>query len=111
MLRVANVRAVVQELETAFPEHRRPEPHEIGRAAIKQLDTGLALTGANIKVVIEHEWVRAEGTAATNTMRDEVIRRLCNVSGSRGVIDRVHLPTAAFFRQGEGGPYKEPSVC
>ena len=41
LLRVGNVRAVVQQLETAFPEHRRPEPPEIARAAVKQLDTGL----------------------------------------------------------------------
>ena len=110
LLRVGNVRAVVQQLETAFPEHRRPEPPEIARAAVKQLDTGLPLTGADIKVVIEHEWVRAEGTAATSALRDEVIRRLRNVNGSRGVIDRVHLPTAAAYREGEEAPYKETSL-
>lgn len=110
LLRVGNVRAVVQQLETAFPEHRRPEPPEIARAAVKQLDAGLPLTGADIKVVIEHEWVRAEGIAATSALRDEVIRRLRNVSGSRGVIDRVHLPTAAAYREGEEVPYKETSV-
>jgi nitroimidazol reductase NimA-like FMN-containing flavoprotein (pyridoxamine 5'-phosphate oxidase superfamily)/osmotically-inducible protein OsmY len=91
LLRAGNVRAVVQQLETAFPEHRRPEPPEIARAAIRQLDAGSPLTGTDVKIVIEHQWVRAEGTAASSTQRDEVIRRLRNVSGSRGVIDRVHL--------------------
>lgn len=93
LLRVANVKAIVQQLETAFPEHCRPEPPEIARAAIRQLDAGSSLTDTDIRVVVEHEWVRAEGTAATNALRDEVIRRLRNVSGSRGAIDRIHLPS------------------
>lgn len=110
LLRTANVRAVVQQIETALPEHRRPEPPEMARAAIRQLDTGSPLTGADIKVVIEHEWVRVEGGAATSELRDEVIRRLRNVNGSRGVIDRVHVLTAAAQREGEEVPYKETSV-
>ena len=99
VLRARNVRAVVQQIETAAPEQRRPEPPEVARAAIRQLDAGSPLTGANIKVVIEHEWVRVEGTVATSELRDEVIRRLRNVDGSRGVIDRVHVLTAATARR------------
>lgn len=110
LLRLGNVKAIVQQLETAFPEHRRPEPPEIARAAIRQLDAGSPLTDTDIKVVIEHEWVRAEGTAATTALRDEAIRRLRNVSGSRGVIDRIHLPSAAAYRESEEVPYKETSV-
>lgn len=110
LLRVGNVKAVVQQLETAFPEHRRPEPPEIARAAIRQLDAGSPLTDTDIKVVIEHEWVRAEGTAATIALRDEVMRRLRNVDGSRGVIDRIHLPSTAAYRESEEVPYKETSV-
>jgi nitroimidazol reductase NimA-like FMN-containing flavoprotein (pyridoxamine 5'-phosphate oxidase superfamily) len=110
VLRARNVRAVVQQIETALPEHRRPEPAEIARTAIRQLDADSPLTGANIKVVIEHEWVRVEGTAATSELRDEVIRRLRNVSGSRGVIDRVRLLPAAGYRHGEEVPYRETSI-
>lgn len=110
LLSAGNVRAVVQQIETALPAHPRPEPPEIARAAIRQLDAGSPLTGADIKVVIEHEWVRVEGTVATDAQRYEVIRRLRNLSGSRGVVDRIHLQLLPRNWEREEAPYKETSV-
>ncbi len=91
VLRVENVRAVVQQLETAFPVQRHPAATELARDAIRQLGQSPELSSASVKVVVEHEWLRAEGAAATPALKDEAIRRLRDVSGARGVIDRIHV--------------------
>lgn len=90
-LRVENVQAVVQQLETAFPLQRHPAPTELARDAIRKLGLSADLSPTTVKVVVEHDWLRAEGAAATPALKDEAIRRLRGVSGTRGVIDRIHV--------------------
>ncbi len=97
VLGVPQVQAVVQQLETRFPSQLQPAPAEIAREALLQLRHSPGVTDPGIKVVAEHGWLRLEGVANSRKTRDDVVRRLRGVKGSRGVIDRLHImgPAAA----------------
>jgi nitroimidazol reductase NimA-like FMN-containing flavoprotein (pyridoxamine 5'-phosphate oxidase superfamily) len=91
VLGVTDVRAVVQQLETMFPSQQQPTPAEVAREALRQLRQAPAALDPGIKVVAEHGWLRAEGLASSPKTRDEAVRRLRGVRGSRGVIDRLRV--------------------
>lgn len=97
VLGVPDVQAVVQQLETISPSQQQPTPAEIAREAVRQLNLSPRVADPGIKVVAEHGWLRLEGIADSRTTREEVVRRLRTVQGSRGVIDmlRVMEPAAA----------------
>ncbi len=95
ILGVENVRAVVQQLETQFPIEQHPAPAELARNAIRELKASLGVASGNVKLVVEHEWLRLEGTAATQEERADVIRRLRTIKGARGIIDRIHVKTVS----------------
>ena len=95
VLRVPAVRAVVQQLETAFPVRRQPTPAEVAREAVEQLRRALSRTDPGIKVVAEHGWLRLEGVASSHTAREEAVRRLRGIAGSRGVIDKLRVTSPA----------------
>jgi osmotically-inducible protein OsmY len=92
VLALDNVRAVVEQLETALPAQRREAPTDIARAALRELRGNSDPGDVEVKIVVDHEWLRAEGKAADIMSKEEVLRRLRRVSGVRGVIDRIQLP-------------------
>ena len=91
VLGVPDVRAVVQQLETVSPSQQQPTPAEIAREAVRQLNLSPRVADPGIKVVAEHGWLRLEGFADSRTTRDDVVRRLRSIQGSRGVIDKLHV--------------------
>jgi len=91
VLGVPDVLAVVQELETVFPSQQQPTPAEVAREAVRQLRLSPRVADSGIKVVAEHGWLRLEGVANSRKTRDEIVRRLRGVKGSRGVIDRLRV--------------------
>lgn len=95
ILGIESVRAVVQQLETEFPTEQHPAPAELARNAIRELNASLGAASGAVKVVVEHDWLRVEGTTATQEGRTDVIRRLRTVRGTRGVIDRIHVKTVS----------------
>jgi osmotically-inducible protein OsmY len=97
VLEVPEVEAVVQQLETAFPPQPQPAPAEIARDALTLLRQSPAVSDPGIKIIAEHGWLRLEGVANSRRSRDEVVRRLRGVKGSRGVIDKLRVmgPAAA----------------
>lgn len=97
VLGVPDVQAVVQQLETVSPSQQQPTPAEIAREAVRQLNLSPRVADPGIKVVAEHGWLRLEGVADSRTTRDDVVRRLRSIHGSRGVIDKllvIEPPTA-----------------
>ena len=44
-----------------------------------------------VKLVVDHEWLRAEGSARNVESKEEVLRRLRSVRGVRGVVDRIQV--------------------
>jgi nitroimidazol reductase NimA-like FMN-containing flavoprotein (pyridoxamine 5'-phosphate oxidase superfamily) len=91
VLRVPNVQAVVQELETRFPSYQQPTPAEIARDAVRQLCLPPRITDPGIKAVVEHGWLRIEGVANSQETRDDAVRRLRTIKGARGVIDKLRV--------------------
>jgi nitroimidazol reductase NimA-like FMN-containing flavoprotein (pyridoxamine 5'-phosphate oxidase superfamily) len=91
VLFVPGVQAVVQQLETVSPSKQQLTPAEVAREAVRQLRMSPAITDEGIKVVIEHGWLRVEGIAKSRASREEIVRRLLCIKGSRGVIDKLRL--------------------
>lgn len=91
VLGVENVKAVVQQLDTAFPAHDQTEPADIARTAVTALEALDQRARSNIRVVVENDWLRAEGTVESNAQREEAMRCLRTVKGTRGVIDRMNI--------------------
>jgi BON domain len=81
-----------------FPLQQQPTPAEVAREALRQLEQPPAVLDPGIKVVAEHGWLRVEGLASSPKTRDEIVRRLRGVRGSRGVIDRLRVlgPVTAY---------------
>ena len=91
LLRIPAVVAVVEELETMFPVSQDSMPSEVARAATAALRAGLGGVTPAVKVVLEHGWLRLEGTVQSEREREDAIRRLRGVGGVRGVIDRTRI--------------------
>ena len=91
VLGVRAVQAVVQQMETRFPSKEQATPTEVALEAVRQLQLPPRVTDPGIKIVVEHGWLRLEGIAKSRGIREEVVRRLRNVRGSRGVIDKLRL--------------------
>ncbi len=92
---VPDARVVVQEMETVFPSQEQPTPAEIARKAIRQLQLSPPIADPWIKVVVEHGWLRLEGVANSRTTREDNVRRLRSIKGSRGVLDRLRVMSPA----------------
>lgn len=91
VLSVPAVHALVQQLETVFPSQQQPTPAEIAREAIEELHQSPRIEDPAIKVVVEHGWLRLEGIARSAMIREDAVRRLRGLKGSRGVIDRLRV--------------------
>ena len=91
VLGIPAVQAVVQQMETRFPSKEQATPTEVALEAVRQLQLPPRVTDPGIKIVVEHGWLRLEGIAKSRGIREEVVRRLRNVRGSRGVIDKLRL--------------------
>jgi osmotically-inducible protein OsmY len=44
-----------------------------------------------VHVVVENGWLRAEGTVASPSLHDDIVRGLRQVRGARGFIDRISV--------------------
>ena len=82
---------LVQELETIFPASLQPTPAEIAREALQQLDAFPRVADGVIKVVEDHGWLRLEGNVNSQLAREDAVRRLRGIRGSRGVIDKLRI--------------------
>jgi nitroimidazol reductase NimA-like FMN-containing flavoprotein (pyridoxamine 5'-phosphate oxidase superfamily) len=100
VLEVPRVRAVVQQLETRFPLDAQPTPAQIAREALGLLAAWPPVTDSGLKIIVEHGWLRLEGEVDSRNTRDEAVRRLRGVKGSRGVIDRLGIRASASLANG-----------
>jgi uncharacterized protein len=91
IVKIPAVTALVQELETALPLRQEEAPAELARAAIKALRRNGSTSAGRVKVIVEHGWLRIEGVVESQRQRDDALRRLRTVAGSRGLIDRTHI--------------------
>ena len=91
LLQLPQVVALVQELETEFPSAVEPSAAELARAVREQMLIEPSLVGSTIKCVVEHRWLRLEGMADSLATREQIARRVRQVKGSRGVINRIRI--------------------
>ena len=91
VLKVPAAVAIVQEIETTLPVKQDPLPTELARDAINELRGDTDLLSDGLKVVVEHGWLRLEGTTKSYRHRDDALRRMRAIKGARGVIDRSHV--------------------
>jgi Predicted flavin-nucleotide-binding protein len=91
LLAIPTVKAIVQQIETTFPAQIQPSSSELARSALRELNNGPPIAGSDIKLIVEHDWLRAEGSAASQDAKEEALRRLRSVTGVRGVLDSIRI--------------------
>lgn len=87
---IGGVTAIVQQLDTLWPAKAHRTPVELARTAVAALRSETP-SAKGITLVIDNDWVRAEGTLASPADAQDVIRALDSVPGSRGVINRLAI--------------------
>jgi len=91
ILKIPGAIAIVQQSETTLPVKQDPLPTELAREAIKELRGDAQVGSDGLKVVVEHGWLRLEGTTKSYRHRDDALRRMRAIKGARGVIDRSRV--------------------
>lgn len=94
IVHLPGVRALVQQLETAGAGVAELAPAEIAQRAITAMNETPLPDGSNITVVVDHNWLRLEGYVSSAKARVEIRRRLENISGARGFVDRLVIEPA-----------------
>ena len=95
IVRLPGVHALVQQLETKRAPGVDPGPAEIALNAIRALRSAPLPENSNVTAVIDHGWLRLEGTVASQKAREEIHRRLEYIVGARGFVDRIVLAQRA----------------
>ena len=85
------VHALVQQLDTDWPPAAQQGPAEQAKTALRELRSAPLPEGSSVTVVVDHGWLRAEGYVPSGAARDEILRRLGGVRGTRGLIDRLAI--------------------
>lgn len=92
VVRLPGLHALVQQLETRSPDSELG-PAEVAARALKALRTPGLPEGSDVTVVIDHGWIRVEGSVKSQAAHDDIRRRLESVPGARGFVDRVSVET------------------
>ena len=93
IVQLPGVHALVQQLETEGPTTAELAPSEMAQRAIRALRQSPLPAGSNVTVVVDHNWLRLEGSVTSPTARLEIRRRLENIPGARGFVDRLIIET------------------
>ncbi len=91
IVQLPGVHALVQQIETESAAAAELGPAEIARCAISALQDAPLPDGSNVTVVVDHNWLRVEGYVRSAKAREEIRRRLENISGARGFVDRLAI--------------------
>jgi osmotically-inducible protein OsmY len=89
IVQLPGVHALVQQLETGGPRTSELSPVEIAVRAIRALNVSPLPYGSNVTIVVDHGWLRVEGSISSPNARNEIRRRVENIPGARGFVDRM----------------------
>lgn len=89
VVRLPGLHALVQQLETRAPSGAVLGPAETAMKALQSLRSPALPAGSNVTVVVDHGWLRVEGRVASQRARDEVRRRVEDIPGIHGFVDRT----------------------
>jgi nitroimidazol reductase NimA-like FMN-containing flavoprotein (pyridoxamine 5'-phosphate oxidase superfamily)/osmotically-inducible protein OsmY len=91
-IRIPSVRVLVQQIEVDSPTQFQPDPVDLARAVIHELTAAPLLSiSADVHVVVENGWLRAEGTVSSPSIHADVVRGLRQVRGAKGFIDQIRI--------------------
>ena len=85
------VKVVLQQMDVDSSTQPQPDPVDIARSAIRVLYAAAVDASANVHVVVENGWVRAEGTVPSSSLRDDIVRGLRQIRGAKGFVDRISV--------------------
>lgn len=88
--RVAEVKAVVNDLEVRLPTSSERTDEDIARAAVNALDWSIAVPSDRIKVNVSKGWITLEGTVNWRFQKkaaEKAVRDLVGVKGVTNLID------------------------
>jgi len=93
--RVTGVRAVANDLEVRLLPEARREDTELAEAAVRALRWHSSVPEDDLRVVVEDGWVTLQGTVRWQHERRAAHRAIRNLTGVKGVNDRIRLDLAA----------------
>lgn len=94
VVQIPGVHALVQQLEAGGLRSAELGPREIAASAIRALNSSPLPAGSNVTIVVDHGWLRIEGSISSPKARDEIRRRVENIPGTRGFVDRMIVAPA-----------------
>ncbi|HEX9130204.1 MAG TPA: pyridoxamine 5'-phosphate oxidase family protein [Gemmatimonadaceae bacterium] len=90
VLRIPAARVVVQQIDVDSPTQSQPDPVDLAREVIHELAAApLIGISADVHVVVENGWLRAEGTVSSPSDHTDIVRELRRVRGAKGFIDGI----------------------
>jgi nitroimidazol reductase NimA-like FMN-containing flavoprotein (pyridoxamine 5'-phosphate oxidase superfamily)/osmotically-inducible protein OsmY len=95
VIRIPAVRVLVQQIDIDSPTQPQPDPVDLARSVIHALSVAPASDSSNVHVVVENGWLRAEGTVASPSLHDDIVRGLRQVTGAKGFLDHIRVQPSA----------------
>jgi osmotically-inducible protein OsmY len=87
--RVAEVKAVVNELEVRLPTSSERTDEDIARAAVNALNWSIAVPSERVKVKVSKGWITLEGTVDWQFQRTAAERAIRDLVGVKGVTNLI----------------------
>jgi nitroimidazol reductase NimA-like FMN-containing flavoprotein (pyridoxamine 5'-phosphate oxidase superfamily)/osmotically-inducible protein OsmY len=89
---VRGARVVVVQIEVDAPDPSAPDPVDLAHVVNQALSRLPSWAAADdVRVIIEHGWLRAEGKVGSASAHADILRELRSVRGARGLIDRISV--------------------
>lgn len=92
--RVKGVRAIAQEIEVRYPDHKRTADDEIAERAVKILAWTSAIPADAIAVTVANGWVTLAGEVSWQYQKKAAEDSIHKLSGVMGVINRIVIKPA-----------------
>ena len=87
---VPKASVVINQIEVGFTRAFHSDPMDLASTALRTLQTQ-GSSKCDVHVVIETGWLRVEGSVPDETAHHCIIRKLRQIRGARGLVDRVHI--------------------
>lgn len=89
--RVKGVRAIAEEIEVRYPQHKKTADDQIAARAIAVISWDAMVPEGVVKVKVEKGWVTLEGTVDWQFQREAANRAVRKLNGIVGVINKIEV--------------------
>lgn len=87
--RVKGVRAIAEEIEVRYPQHKKTADDQIAARAIAVISWDAMVPEGVVKVKVEKGWVTLEGTVDWQFQREAAYRAVRKLNGIVGVVNKI----------------------